>query len=114
MAQQIYMMEQGRIIEEGNHEELLKRAQFTGKYIHLRIKGVKRMKSKKQGTLKRVIKMLFEFYPVLMPLVVVCVLLNAVVSSIPAIFMQNIIALVEQSWQSGDWAAVFRGNWEIL
>ncbi len=43
------------------------------------------MKSKKQGTLKRVIKMLFEFYPVLMPLVVVCVLLNAVVSSIPAI-----------------------------
>ena len=64
------------------------------------------MKSKKQGTLKRVIKMLFEFYPVLMPLVVVCVLLNAVVSSIPAIFMQNIIALVEQSWQSGDWAAV--------
>ncbi len=70
------------------------------------------MKSKKQGTLKRVIKMLFEFYPVLMPLVVVCVLLNAVVSSIPAIFMQNIIALVEQSWQSGDWAAV-SGNWEI-
>ena len=64
------------------------------------------MKSKKQGTLKRVIKMLFEFYPVLMPLVVVCVLLNAVVSSIPAIFMQNIIALEEQSWQSGDWAAV--------
>ena len=64
------------------------------------------MKSKKQGTLKRVIKMLFEFYPVLMPLVVVCVLLNGVVSSIPAIFMQNIIALVEQSWQSGDWAAV--------
>ena len=64
------------------------------------------MKSKKQGTLKRVIKMLFEFYPVLMPLVVVCVMLNAVVSSIPAIFMQNIIALVEQSWQSGDWAAV--------
>lgn len=64
------------------------------------------MKNKKQGTLKRVIKTLFEFYPVLMPLVVVCVLLNAVVSSIPAIFMQNIIALVEQSWQSGDWAAV--------
>lgn len=66
------------------------------------------MKNKKQGALKRVVKTLFEFYPVLMPLVVVCVLLNAVVSSIPAIFMQNIIALVEQSWQSGDWAAVSR------
>lgn len=60
----------------------------------------------KKGVLKRVIKTLFAFYPVLMPLVIVCILLNAVVSSIPAIFMQNIIALVEQSWQSGDWGAV--------
>ena len=47
------------------------------------------MKSKKQGTLKRVIKMLFEFYPVLMPLVVVCVLLNAVVSSTSALRDKN-------------------------
>lgn len=64
------------------------------------------MKNKKQGTLKRLVKTLFAFYPVMMPLVVVFVLLNAMVSSIPSIFMQNIIALVEVSWQSGDWAAV--------
>ena len=31
---------------------------------------------------------------------------NAIISSIPSVFMQNIIALVEQSYQSGDWAAV--------
>lgn len=64
------------------------------------------MKNKKRGTLGRLIKTLFEFYPVLMPLVIVFVLINAVVSSIPAVFMQNIIALVEQSWQSGDWSKV--------
>lgn len=64
------------------------------------------MQNKKQGVLKRVIKTLFEFYPVLMPLIVICVLLNAIVSSIPSVFMQNIIALVEQNWQNGDWAMV--------
>ena len=31
---------------------------------------------------------------------------NAVVSAIPAVFMQNIISVVETSWQSGDWASV--------
>lgn len=64
------------------------------------------MQNKKQGVLKRVIKTLFEFYPVLMPLIVICVLLNAIVSSIPSVFMQNIIALVEQNWQNGDWSMV--------
>lgn len=64
------------------------------------------MKNKKRGTLGRLIKTLFEFYPVMMPLVIVFVLTNAIVSSIPSIFMQNIIALVEQSWQSGDWSQV--------
>lgn len=64
------------------------------------------MKNKKQGVLKRVIKTLFEFYPVLMPLIVICVLLNAIVSSSPSVFMQNIIALVEQNWQNGDWSMV--------
>ena len=46
----------------------------------------------KKGTMKRLIRMLFEFYPVLLPLVLVCIVLNALISSIPAIFQQNIIA----------------------
>ncbi|HIY20502.1 MAG TPA: ABC transporter ATP-binding protein/permease [Candidatus Flavonifractor merdigallinarum] len=58
------------------------------------------------GVLGRLIRMLFEFYPVLMPVVIVCILFNAIVSSIPSIFMQNVIAAVEVSWRSGDWAAV--------
>ena len=40
----------------------------------------------KKGTMKRLIRMLFEFYPVLLPLVLVCIVLNALISSIPAIF----------------------------
>ena len=46
---------------------------------------------------------LFGFFPVLMPLVLVCILFNAIVGSIPAIFMQKVIAVVEENWQSGDW-----------
>ena len=60
----------------------------------------------KKGTLGRLIKTLFEFYPVKMPIVLFCIILSAVVSSIPAIFMQNVIAIVETSWKSGDWDAV--------
>ncbi len=60
----------------------------------------------KKGIVKRLIKTLFEFHPVMLPLVIVFIVFNAIVSSIPAIFMQNIIALVETSWQSQDWNAV--------
>ena len=56
----------------------------------------------KKGTMKRLIRMLFEFYPVLLPLVLVCIILNALISSIPAVFQQNIIAVVEQYWQTKD------------
>ena len=50
-------------------------------------------------------KMLFAFYPAAMPFVVVCIVFSAAVSSIPAVFMQRIIAVVETTWQSGDWSA---------
>ena len=60
----------------------------------------------RKGTIIRLIKLLFEFYPVMLPLVLVCILLNALISSIPAIFQQNIISIVEQTWQTRDWASV--------
>ena len=60
----------------------------------------------KKGVLLRLIKTLFGFYPVLLPVALVCILFSAVVSSIPSVFMQKIIAAVEESWQTGDWAAV--------
>lgn len=60
----------------------------------------------KKGVIKRIIRTLFSFYPVLMPVVLFCILFNSIVSAIPAVFMQNIIAVIEQSYQSGDWEAV--------
>jgi len=62
----------------------------------------------KRKTLGRVIKTLFQFYPKMMPVVVFLIIFTAVVSSIPSLFMQNIIALVEKTWRSGDWASVSR------
>ena len=54
----------------------------------------------------RVIKTVFSFYPVMLPIALLFILFNAIISSIPSVFMQNIIALVEQSWKTGDWASV--------
>ncbi len=66
----------------------------------------KNKKAKKSHTLLRLFKMLFRFYPVMMPLVVFLIIFSAIVSSAPSLFMQNIISLVESSWQAGDWGAV--------
>ncbi len=61
---------------------------------------------KRKNTTLRLLKMLFGFYPVMLPLTILCIIFNAIISAIPAIFMQNVIALIEQNWQTGDWAAV--------
>ena len=63
--------------------------------------------SASKGIVGRLIRTMFGFFPVLLPIVIVCILFNAVVSSIPTIFMQNVIAAVEQAEKSGgDWALV--------
>ncbi|MDY2778154.1 MAG: ABC transporter ATP-binding protein [Collinsella sp.] len=53
----------------------------------------------------RVLKMLFGFYPKLLPAVMVCLVLQALVQSAPNIFMQRALAIVGEHWQSGDWAS---------
>ena len=59
-----------------------------------------------KGVLRRLLKTLFEFYPVLLPVTLVCILINALVSSMPAVFLQKVIAMVDESYKSGDWSAV--------
>ena len=66
---------------------------------------MKNKASGRQNVLFRIIKTLFEFYPVLMPVVLICIVFNAIISSIPSVFMQNIISIVEESWQAGDWVS---------
>ena len=59
----------------------------------------------KISTLKRVIKMLYSFYPVMLPITIVCIVFNAIVAAIPAIFQQQIIADIQIFYKSGDWSA---------
>ena len=61
---------------------------------------------KRKGVALRVIKMLFSFYPVLLPVVIVCVVLQALIQSAPNIFMERALTIVGDSWQSGDWESV--------
>ncbi len=57
------------------------------------------------STLTRVIKKLFGYYPVLVPLTVGCILFAAIVASIPSLFIQNVIAGIEKWYLTGDWAS---------
>ena len=58
-----------------------------------------------KGVMRRLIRTIFEFYPVLLPITMGCILINAIVSSAPSIFMQNAISIVEDHFQTGDWAS---------
>ena len=64
---------------------------------------MKNNRGNKKNTFTRLIKTLFEFYPVLLPIIIVLILFNSVVSSIPSVFMQNIIAVIEKYWRTKDW-----------
>ena len=64
-----------------------------------------RAKMRKPGTLKRLIKLLFSFYPVLLPLVMAGVLLCGLINSIGSVFLQKALEVISTSWQTGDWAA---------
>ncbi len=58
----------------------------------------------KPGTLLRVVKMLFKFYPVLVPVAIFCILFTAVVAVMPALFIESITEDIG-IWQgTGDWA----------
>ena len=55
--------------------------------------------------LKRTVKKIFSYYPVLAPITLACILFSSVVSSIPALFTQNVIQIIEKWYVSRDWAA---------
>ena len=49
--------------------------------------------------------MLFRLNPTLLPIIIVLILVSAVLSALPSIFQQNVVAVLEQAWANG-W------NWE--
>jgi len=55
--------------------------------------------------LRRAVKMLTQFYPVLFPVVCLCTMFSAAVSAIPTVFTQRIIAIIQVWYQSGNWDA---------
>ena len=54
-------------------------------------------------SLGRTVKKFFGYYPVLAPLTVACILFSSIVSSIPSLFIQNVLTIVEKWVTSGDW-----------
>ena len=55
--------------------------------------------------LGRAVKKLFKYYPVMAPLTMFCILFSSVVSSIPSLFVQNVLSVIEKWYLSGDWAS---------
>ena len=56
--------------------------------------GKPRPKAKK-GTLKRMLKTIFSFYPRLLPATLLCVVFSAVISSIPSLFLEQILSAIK-------------------
>ena len=65
----------------------------------------KTMAKPDMSALGRTIKNLFGYYPVLAPLTVACILFSSIVTSVPSIFLQNVLAIVEKWYTTGDWAS---------
>ena len=53
-----------------------------------------------KGTVKRLLKMIYDFFPRLLPLIVVLILINAVISAMPSVFMQKVIAVIQDAWEN--------------
>ncbi len=59
-------------------------------------------------TLFRVLKLLYRSYPVMLPLTVLFILLSAIVSAIPSIFMQKVFAVITRHTEAQDF------NWAVV
>ena len=57
------------------------------------------------GALKRVIKMLYGYYPKLLPIAIGCIIFAAITAALPAIFQQQVIAAIEDWYVSRDWGS---------
>ena len=56
-------------------------------------------------TLKRLLKMMLSFFPKMLPLILVFIILNAILGALPSIFQQNVVAVLENSWNNNiSWA----------
>ena len=62
----------------------------------------------KKGTFKRLLKELFSFYPRLLPVTILCMVISSVVGAIPAIFMRQVYEQIGLAVVEGlAWSEVF-------
>ena len=54
---------------------------------------------------KRTIRMVFKYYPVQTGVIIACIVGSSIMGSLPSVFLQQAITVVEDTWQGGDWAA---------
>ncbi|NLW53092.1 MAG: ABC transporter ATP-binding protein [Tissierellia bacterium] len=64
----------------------------------------KKIDFKKLGKL---LKMLFKSFPVILPIALVAILITSAVRSIPSVFMERVISIVEDNWMTGNWDAAY-------
>ena len=55
------------------------------------------------NSLKRLLKMLYGYYPVLLPVIIVCIIFASITAAVPAIFQQQVLQAIEKWITSGDW-----------
>ncbi|MDE5769673.1 MAG: ABC transporter ATP-binding protein/permease [Oscillospiraceae bacterium] len=60
----------------------------------------------KKGILKRILKMMFAFYPKLLPITIICIIFSSIASSIPDIYIQKVIKIITDTLETdGNWKA---------
>ncbi len=65
----------------------------------------------RKGTLKRVLKSLFRYYPAMLTITLICLVINAVVSSLPALFMNEVFSVIEDAAEQGvNWWGTLAGQ----
>ena len=62
----------------------------------------------KKGTLSRLMKLLYEFYPRMLPITIFCILFSSASAAVPDIFIQKVMAVIEKWGTSGDWASAYK------
>ncbi len=68
----------------------------------------------KKGTFLRVLKTLYSSFPVAMTFITLCIVFSAAVSSIPSLFMQKVIALIETHAGDGAWSTALESLVPLL
>ena len=53
----------------------------------------------------RTIKMLWEFYPLLLPVALLATIVQGVMQSLPSVFLERILSIISNYMDSGDWSS---------